>query len=759
MSSASSSAGLHVSRNSTRWMVRQLRHHTAEQRQMVMECRNKAESMSAAAIAHDAHVANIKHPPPFCFVEVATEKDIKQNFIPDGPLSGIAVAVSDALDVQEFHTRSGLDTPMFHHVARKEFPLISWLRRQGAQFVGKMCCRTPLALSEGTVFGPDKPSSTAVFEHACHYAISCSLNGPSSIVCAAYHDIVGFKPTAQTFGTFTERFELTMPSMTLGLSARRVDDLMYLWQVYTASIDPVAYFEQTATKRGGAATPSSAAGTEENSSTSNTSNSSTAASSSSSASHLIASVNQPGATEAREGGVETSQLSSGTTAAAAAAGASKKNGPALTIANWWGGRTVLESSKHPDDTPIYARPEILDHNPYNYTVKDRRGHIADIDVGWRDYNAEAAMADDFGQQTRPGFIRRLLTGAQSFDTPQVELAVGYPAEWIDAYCTGKYSSAAEFHKRITDAVYMHSALHYNQKLEIVPLAFDFTMEEVLEATTIISRYELAKAFERLFRPASAAAATPEESAAAAAAATAAYAKTQAEEVEKKKSAAVAGVLHDEVISDHDAADPIELNALSGVLPIAYDAKHAASPNRPNTFSGLTGVLEELPAGIVESIRAGQKLSVWDYNRALRIRDNVVRAAEEQFMDVDCFLTPLLSDPYESGDLRSVRLTLPFHLAGNPILSVQVDPETPVALIGELGRDAALMEDAFCFLQFVRGASPRWWRQKVFGDSAALSLGAGKNSQPITVYHRMGAKVTPAVPVSAELNKTTTNEKQ
>ena len=114
---------------------------------------------------------------------------------------------------------------------------------------------------------------------------------------------------------------------------------------------------------------------------------------------------------------------------------------------------------------------------------------------------------------------------------------------------------------------------------------------------------------------------------------------------------------------------------------------------------------------------------------------MVRAAEEQFMDVDCFLTPLLSDPYESGDLRSVRLTLPFHLAGNPILSVQVDPETPVALIGELGRDAALMEDAFCFLQFVRGASPRWWRQKVFGDSAALSLGAGKNSQPITVYHR------------------------
>ncbi|KPA76228.1 hypothetical protein ABB37_07975 [Leptomonas pyrrhocoris] len=749
MSSAISSAGLHISRSSTRRMVRQLHHHVAEQRQTVMECRNTAESMSAAAIAHDAHVANVENPPPFCFVEVASEKDIKQNFIPDGPLSGIAVAVSDALDVQEFHTRSGLDTPMFHHVARKEFPLISWLRRQGAQFIGKMCCRTPLALSEGTVFGPQKPSSTAVFEHACHYAISCSLNGPSSIVCAAYHDIVGFKPTAQTFGTFTERFELTMPSMTLGLSARRVDDLMYLWQVYTASIDPVAYFEQTAAKRGGSA--SSGANRTNTATTAGpdgaNASDNVASSASSAAKHLIPPVELLGAAEARESAEDGGgHLSAGATAAAAAEAAAdvahKKSSPTLTIGNWWGGRTVLESTKHPDDTPIYARPEILDHNPYNYTVKDRRGHIADIDVGWRDYNAEAAMADDFGQPTRPGFVRRLLTGAQSFDTPQVELAVGYPAEWINTYCTGKYSSAAEFHKRITDAVYMHSALHFNQKLEIVPLAFDFTMEEVLEATTIISRYELAKAFERLFRPASVEP-TPEEVAAAEV-----RAKEAAEEAERKAAAAAAAA-KDEVAADHDADAPMELNILSGMSPLTLDAKRAASPNRPNTFSGLTGVLEELPESIVESIHAGQKLSIRDYNRALRIRDDVVRATEEQFMDVDCFLTPLLSDPYESGDMRSVRLTLPFHLAGNPILSVQVDPETPVALVGELGRDAALMEDAFCFLQFVRGASPRWWRQKVFGEGSALPIGSGKSAQPITVHHRSGAKTTPSVSLSIE----------
>ncbi|KPI85826.1 hypothetical protein ABL78_5107 [Leptomonas seymouri] len=730
MSFMSSPAGLHVSRNSTRRMVRQLHHHIAEQRQTVMECRNKAESMSAAAIAH------VENPPPFCFVEVASEKDIKQNFVPDGPLSGIAVAVSDALDVQEFHTRSGLETPIFHHVARKEFPLISWLRRQGAQFVGKMSCRTPFALSEGTVFGPTKPSSLAVWDYACHYAISCSLDGPSSIVCAAHHDIVGFKPTAQTFGTFTERFELAMPSMTLGLSARRVDDLMYLWQVYTASIDPVAYFEQTAARRGGSA----AYGVSTTATT--TSDSSGAADDSSSAGHAEPSMDVFDTVETKRTGEGSGgcHLSPGAHAAATAEAATdathQRSRPALSIANWWGGRTVLETSKHPDDTPVYARPDILDHNPYNYTVKDRRGHIADIDVGWRDYNAEAAMADDFGQPTRPGFFRRLFTGARTFDSPQVELAVGYPAEWIDAYCKGKYSSAVEFHQRITDAVYMHSALHYNQKLEIVPLAFDFTMEEVLEATTIISRYELAKAFERLFRPASMEP-TPEEAAAAAAV------------LAKEAAAAAAAAAADEMATEHDAGDPIELRVLSGVSPVALDAERAASPNRPNTFSGYTGVLEELPEGIVKAIHAGQKLSNSDYNRALRVRDDVVRATEEQFMDVDCFLTPLLSDPYESGDLRSVRLTLPFHLAGNPILSVQVDPETPVALVGELGRDAALMEDAFCFLQFVRGASPRWWRQKVFGEGTTSSIASSKNTSPVIAQQHSNSKTTPSALLSIE----------
>ncbi|KAK7197386.1 hypothetical protein NESM_000686500 [Novymonas esmeraldas] len=727
----SASAAGHVARNSARRMVRQLHHHMSEQRQAVMECRNRAEAMSASGIAHDSHVGRVQHPSPLCFVEVASEQDVKHNFIPYGPLSGIAVAVSDALDVQEFYTRSGLDTPMFHHVARKEFPIISWLRRQGAQFVGKLSCRTPFALSEGTVFGVDKPVAIAVTEHACDYAISCSLNGPSSVLCAVHHDMVGFKPTSQTFGTFTERFELTVPSMTVGLSARRVDDLMYLWQLYTASIDPEAYFESTTTKNVGAGT-SNTTTTTTTGATPTTTDATVASSpdvSASGSSGNTAHETTAGELKAGQSTASTADdapppppptpTPSGSSSAGGATAAGQSS------SRWWSGKATPEVA-HPDDTPKYARPEILDHSPYNYTVRDRRGHIADIDVGWRDYNAEAAMADDFNRPSRPGLLRRLFTGPHTYETPQVELAVGYPAEWIDRYCTGKYASSTEFHQRITDAVYMHSALHYNQKLEIVPLAFDFSMEEVMEAVAVISQYELAKSFERLIAPASASAAV------ARAEADARVAVEVSDESGETPAGGATGNGGGSEGRERSAATTSPDGALlqplgSGVPPTAPHGRHAAGHNRPHPFAALSGVLEELPATMVQSIQAGQRLSIRDYNRALRVRDDVVRATEEQFMDVDCFVTPLLSDPYVSGDVRSVRLTLPFQLAGNPILSVQVDPQTPVALIGELGRDAALMEDAFCLLQFVRGASPRWWRQRVFGDGAAATLGSGKGS--------------------------------
>lgn len=650
--SEASKTVIHVSQSSVRRMVRQLHSHIAEQRQNVMNCRNRAAEFTSAGFAfksksaaqvEETHAADgvgssgeksaksttfsssSADAPEIFFVEVASEEDVRNVFIPNGPLSGVAVAVSDALDVQEFRTRSGVDTPMFHHAARKEFPLISWLRRQGAQVVGKLSCRTPLAVNEGCIFGKKKPASLAVVNRCCHYCISCSLNGPASIACAVSHDICGFKPTAQTFGTFTEQFKLSMPSMTLGIAAKRVDDLLYLWQLYTSAINSSsesAYNDQVTVSTG-----------------------------------------------------------------------DKKSSYDAT-----------ESLKRDVGEPKYASLEMIDHHPSNYTIKDRRGRMSDIDVGWRDYNAVTAAANDFSAATTPiptsvpgnwwnplswtgRYHQHKSSGSgphktEKMEASRVELTVGYPAEWIDQYCQKMYGTSKEFANKLTNTALERSAFGRRQKMAVVPLSFDVEIEDVIHAVSVISHYELANVFEKLF-----VGTTPTTS-------TATDKDANENSSEKQKTATTA------------------TNAIDYPELITVDPSKPAALNHPHTFQAMSGILEELPKEIVSSIYKGQGLTLSDYHSALRLRDEVVRATEEQFRDVDAIVVPLLAEPYTVGNMRSVGLTLPFHLGGNPLLSIQIEKDMPVVLVGELGRDAALLEDSFCFLQFVRGVSPKWWRQKV-----------------------------------------------
>lgn len=144
------------------------------------------------------------------------------------------------------------------------------------------------------------------------------------------------------------------------------------------------------------------------------------------------------------------------------------------------------------------------------------------------------------------------------------------------------------------------------------------------------------------------------------------------------------------------------NRSGGTTPEEPKESTTGTATYPNSVHTLTGALDDLPVEIVNAISEGQRLTEADYNRALRMRDEVVRVNEEQFQDVDVLVVPLLSEPYASGCVNSIRPTLPFHLAGNPMLSTPMDGGAPVVLVGEHGRDAALLEEALCFLQFVRG---------------------------------------------------------
>ncbi|ESL10303.1 hypothetical protein TRSC58_01967 [Trypanosoma rangeli SC58] len=526
-----------------------LRNKAAEQRRVVEEMRQRAEALTGRGRA-SAKAKQMK-PPPLCFVEVAGEMDLKQSLFPDGMLSGIAIGVSDALDVLEFRTRYGVESQLLHQMPHAEFAFVSWLRRCGAQFIGKLACQTPLTIGEESVFTPDHPGAAAVHLNACNYAIGSALMGPASLSSPVHYDVAAFKPTAQSFATFTDGYRLGIPSMSIGITAARLDDIFYLWEVFTSAIQPSHFLDENrrettsgGNKRSGDTT---AAGQD--------SNTNSVSSSSSSNTNANAGNSNNGSGDDSGGGV----------------------GP-LSRANYTG----------------------LDKISTSGSPKELRGR-------------------------------------------HTELSVGYPADWIDTLCQERLLSADEFRRRILRLVTTQNAMRKNELLEVIPLSLDIDLEVVVKAIQTISLYELSRAIDSLFTP-----------------------------------------------PGHGGG--------------------RASSYRFGTVS-QPGLLDELPDELVPAIFNGRALTSLDYQRALRTRENVARATSEQFRDVDLIVTPILSEPYVSGSMRSIAPLLPFSLGGNPMVSVQLETDLPVALIGELGRDTGLFEDSITFLQFVRGTSPSWWRRK------------------------------------------------
>ncbi|KEG12147.1 hypothetical protein DQ04_01951020 [Trypanosoma grayi] len=523
-----------------------LHHRTAEQRQVVNEMRQRAEELTASGQA----LARAKHmsPQPLCFVEVAGEVDFQRSFFPDGMLSGVAIGVSDALDVRDFRTRYGTDSQLLQQMPHSEFPFVSWLRRHGAQFVGKLACRTPLTLGEASLIVPDSPAAVSVFQNACNYAISSALMGPAAMTSPLHYDVAAFKPTAQSFATFTDSHRLGIPSMSVGITAARLDDIFYLWEVFTSAIQPSVFEDER-----------------KESST----NGGSGRSSSNSSSSSINGKN------AEQGNNNNSISSSG------------------YVGGWSGDAWRLH------------------RNDY---------------IGLHGHASSGAEEELLG--------------------PHIELSVGYPADWIDELCQERLLSADEFRRRILRLASTRNAMQKNEVLEVIPLIIDVDLETVVKATQTIALYELSQTFDRLY---------------------------------------------------------------SWTGP---DGKRVPSPSAPAVGSmSQPGVLEELPEELVSAIYHGRALTYLDYHRALRTRDTVVRVIEEQFRDVDLIVAPILSEPYVNSSMRSIGILLPFSLGGNPMVSVQLEPDLPVALIGELGRDTGLFEDSTTFLQFVRGTSPRWWRRK------------------------------------------------
>ncbi|CBH11193.1 hypothetical protein, conserved [Trypanosoma brucei gambiense DAL972] len=532
--------------------VERLRHKTSQQRQLVNEMRERADALTASGLAaararRDPAAQKLQHQEP-CFVEVASSSNLQRGFSPDCMLSGVAIGVSDTLDVREFCTRYGTQSQLLQQMPQTEFPFVSWLRRHGAQFVGKLACRTPLTIDEASLIVSDNPAAVAVSRNACNYAISSSLMGPAALTSPLHHPIASFKPTAQSFATFAEGYRLSVPSMSFGITAGTLDDIFYLWEVFTSAIQPASFFD-----------------------------------------------------------TQSGDTTDG------------NDGNAVTDSNKATGSTKRRR-------PVPSPPNDSSANRYGYASVGR---------------FKRSISDGYSslRGSRP------TSGEEELIGPHIELSVGYPADWIDALCHERLLSADEFRRRILRLVSTRNSMRKNEVLEVIPLTIDIDLEEVVQATQTIGLYELSQAFDRLF-----------------------------------------------FWNAHsDGRDPCLSSSSS--------------------TSGKAGVLEELPEELVSAIFNGRALTSLDYHRALRTRDSVVRATEEQFRDVDFILTPMLSEPYVNSSMRSIALLLPFSLGGNPMVSLQLEPDFPVVLIGELGRDTGLFEDSTTFLQFVQGTSPGWWRRK------------------------------------------------
>nr|CCC47962.1 conserved hypothetical protein, fragment [Trypanosoma vivax Y486] len=424
---------------SVRRAVEKLRYKTSQQRQLVYEMRDRADGLTASGrtvsrAKRDAYTQQM--PPSLCFVEVSSVSDLQRDFTPDGLLSGVAVAVSDALDVRGFRTRYGTESQLLQQVPYSEFPFVSWLRRHGAQFVGKLACRTPLTIDEASVIVADCPAAVAVSQKACNYTISSALMGPAALTSPLHYSVASFKPTAQSFATFTENYRLGVPSMSFGITAARLDDIFYLWEVFTSAIQPDSFFDD-------------------------------------------------GKKESTGGSGSGAGLGSGLNARKGNVGAEYPREAADS-----GSRKTADSVA-----------DISNFSKFRRSLGDGYASIR----GWRSARGEEEMVG-----------------------PHIELSVGYPADWIDALCQERLLSGDEFRRRIL--------------------------------------------------------------------------------------------------------------------------------------------------------------------RLVSVRNSMRK-------------------PYINNSMRSIALLLPFSLGGNPMVSLQLEPDFPVALIGELGRDTGLFEDCTTFLQFVQGTSPRWWRRK------------------------------------------------
>jgi Asp-tRNA(Asn)/Glu-tRNA(Gln) amidotransferase A subunit family amidase len=244
----------------------------------------------------------------------------------------------------------------------------------------------------------------------------------------------------------------------------------------------------------------------------------------------------------------------------------------------------------------------------------------------------------------------------------IDLTVGFPAKWIDKLM-GDRMTASSFAYQLHQMREKHRPLlrkdldSASTNLRIRPIEFDsIDLDQVLRNVNTIAYYELATAFDR-----------------------------------------------------HVDA------YVRGMSDVGVQSS-ASSLQEPAASSPSSAFLDDLPPHVAAAIYDGRRLTSWDYNRALQGRLRIVSYIEELFRDVDVICSPILAHPFQDGNSRSIITSLPFAMVGSPTASAYLSEDLSVQLVGELGRDSGLLDDATAFLSFVKGSSPGWFRRKFLNET-------------------------------------------
>lgn len=561
-----------------RKLVRVLYDNAVEQRAAVHRCLTTAQWLNAnprkegeptSRVVSSSGVCHVLPSTPI-FTELTLPEELAEASATTtlGPLSGVAVTVSDALDVVGFQTRFGVKSALLHSVPTTESAFIHWVRKHGATFVGKLRCDSPFAWEEGVVLCKDYPAYVAVDCGAAHYAIMTTVLGAPGVSAPLYHDIIGFKPTSNSFdmshggGALRggEAHSSSTPwhhifacrGSSVGIVAKTMDDVKYLWDVYTGAVQ---------------------------------------------ASSVVQSIK-----DAERRRAEEQRL---------AEELAQRQSEALTHMDTFG----LRSGDH------------------------------------------------------DALLNRMVRNTQG---PALALTVGFPSSWMAEYFPDAFPTGSDFEDHLQSLIESASADMRNVKVDIMELPFTTPrdMDEILKAHKTVAEYELVHELNR-------------------------YVGDRASQRSKA------------------ASGPTTLIATK----VSLTSTPTGAPASTTSAVLSSGLLEELPQDIVSAVFEGRNHTDEAYAAALRVRDNTVKDIDNLFRDVDLICSPVVGEPYVDGNIRTFAATVPFAFAGNPVVSARVHDTLSLQLVGEMGRDTGLLEDATSFLRFVgKGKPPRWWRKKFLGEA-------------------------------------------